>query len=280
MYVAIPKQILSMYNREKIIATMHEIADESNTIKPYVIICQPRRIEDEVPAQKLDGYHGLHVDFNNYSHAFANIYGKPVDVARNYLMEIATESEAEYLMFIGEDTVLPYYGFNKLHETAKANPNSVVVGVYYIKASTPMIAVNNNGHVTPANVDQGQVFEAWMAGMDAMLIPIKLLREMKQADPELPFTCISNGIDDLPFIGEDNFFIYRLRKHGYKLLCDTDVQCLHVDIASGKYTAHPDVDLGDYFTNFPITERITVSDKNTIDKRWVDRLPTMEAVNA
>ena len=54
---------------------------------------------------------------------------------------------------------------------------------------------------------------------------------------------------------------------------NTDVQCLHIDLATGKYTAHPDVNLKNYFTNIPITDRLTLDDKNYIDKRWVDRLP-------
>jgi hypothetical protein len=46
-----------------------------------------------------------------------------------------------------------------------------------------------------------------------------------------------------------------------------------MDLASGKFTAHPDVDLKNYYTQIPITERLTLEDKFYIDKRWVDRLP-------
>jgi hypothetical protein len=42
-----------VYNREKIIATMQEIYDESKTIKPYVVIAQPRRNLEETAAQNL-----------------------------------------------------------------------------------------------------------------------------------------------------------------------------------------------------------------------------------
>ena len=79
--------------------------------------------------------------------------------------------------------------------------------------------------------------------------------------------------DNLPFIGEDNFFVHRLRKHGFRLLVNTDVQCLHMDLASGKYTAHPSVDLKKYYTLIPVTTPLTMEDKAEIDKRWVDRLP-------
>ena len=77
-----------------------------------------------------------------YSHALVDIYNQKVDVARNYLIQQAIESEAKYMLFLGEDTMLPYNGFLKLHEVAKKNPNSIVAGVYYLKLSSPMI-VNN-----------------------------------------------------------------------------------------------------------------------------------------
>ena len=47
-----------MYNREKIIQTMHAIKAEADTIKPYVVVLQPRRNLQETPAQRLDGYEG------------------------------------------------------------------------------------------------------------------------------------------------------------------------------------------------------------------------------
>lgn len=263
-----------MYNREKIINIMKEIRDESKPIKPYVVIAQPRRIEGEISAQNLDGYENLHIDMLGYSHGYCNIFGEKVDVARNYLIEQALQSGAKYLFFVGEDTVIPYDGFVKLHKTAEENPNSIVVGVYYIKLSNAMIMVKNGDWINIANVEPGQIFEAWMCGMDAMLIPMEILKRMKEQDPEIPFCCIGNKIDDdIPFIGEDNFFVHRIHKMGVKILVNTDVQCLHVDLATGKYTAHPDVDLDMYFTNIKITDRLTMKDKKYIDERWINRLP-------
>jgi hypothetical protein len=265
-----------MYNREKILQTLRDIEQEAKLIKPYVVIAQPRRDLNEKPAQLLDGYHGLHVDLSGFSHGFCNIGGEAVDVARNYLIEQVINSEAKYLFFVGEDTVIPYDGFRKLHETAEKNPNAMVVGVYYIKLSTPMIMVNKNGHITPANVDPGQIFEAWQTGLDAALIPVNLLKKLYDSDPEIPFCVVGNNIGEMPFIGEDNFFVHRWRKMGFKLLVDTDVQCLHMDLQSGKYTAHPDIDLNNYFTQIPLTGRLTMYDKKDIDLRWSSRLPHVE----
>jgi hypothetical protein len=263
-----------MYNRDKIIATMQEIYDESKTIAPYVLIAQPRRNLEETAAQNFDGYDGLHIDLMGFSHGFVHIGGEKVDVARNYLIEQALTSGAKYMLFIGEDTVLPYDGFKVLHETAEANPDAVVTGVYYIKCSDAMIMVRNKDWITIPNVDPGQLIDAWQTGMDVMMIPISILQAMKDEAPDLPFTCIGNNInDEIPFIGEDNFFVHRLHKRGTRLLVNTDVQCLHMDLASGMYTAHPSVDLKNYYTNIKPTRPLTLDDKEFIDRRWADRLP-------
>jgi hypothetical protein len=263
-----------VYNKDKILATMREIYEESKSIKPYVVIAQPRRNKEETPAQKFDGYEGLHVDLLGFSHGFCDIYGEKVDVARNYLIEQAIESGAKYLLFIGEDTVVPYDGFKKLHELAEANPDAVVTGVYYIKCSDAMIMTRTDDYITIPNVDPGQVLDAWQTGMDIMLIPVSILKAMKEAEPDLPFCCIGNKLyDDIPFIGEDNFFVYRLRKAGYRLLVNTDVQCLHMDLATGMYTSHPSTDDMKYYTLIEPTRRLTMDDKDFIDKRWIDRIP-------
>lgn len=269
-----------MYNREKIIQVMKEIKSESDTVQPYVVIAQPRRSLDEPAAQTLDGWNGLHIDMLGYSHGFVCIDGEKVDVARNYLIEQCLESGAKYMLFIGDDTVMPYNGFLQLHEVAEKNPDAMVVGVYYLKLSSPMIMVRNGNHIIPADVTPGQVYEAWQTGLDAALIPISILKALRDEEPELPFCCIGNNLDGLPFIGEDNFFVYRLRKAGFKLLVNTDVQCLHIDLATGKYTAHPDIDLHNYFTNIPITGVLTMEDKLNIDKRWIETLPNEENSNA
>lgn len=256
---------------------MQEIYDESKSIAPYVLIAQPRRDLQETPAQNFDGYDGLHVDLHGFSHGFVDIGGEKVDVARNFLIEQAINSGAKYLFFIGEDTVVPMDAFKILHQTAEENPNTIVTGVYYIKLSDAMIMVRDQAWITIPNVDPGQLIEAWQTGMDCMLIPVEILRQMKEEEPELPFCCIGNNIvgpkDVIPFIGEDNFFAYRVRARGTKVLVNTDVQCLHMDLASGKYTAHPDVNLSKYFTLIKPTGPLVAEDKEYIDRRWVNRLP-------
>lgn len=267
-----------MYNREKIIELLRDIKKEADTIDPYMIIAQPRRSKKEQAAQSFNGYGLNHVDVMGHSFAFIDVEGEMVDVARNYLMERAiNDSNAKYLFFIGEDTVVPYDAFEILHKSAEENPGCIVTGVYYIKCSHAMISVKEDNYIKVPNVDPGQLFEAWQTGMDCMLIPIEVLRRMKAEAPDLPYCCIAKDIEDIPFIGEDNFFLHRCRRHGIKVLVNTDVQCLHMDLATGKYTAHPSVNLKKYYTNIPPTVPLTLDDKKFIDHRWFSRLPGNES---
>lgn len=262
-----------MYEKEKILEIIYEIYDETKDFGPYVIIAQPRRDSKEIPAQEFNVRGDKDVNFEGYSSGYIDISGQLVDVARNYLMEVAMDSNAKYLFFIGEDTVVPIDGFMKLHEIAEKNPDSVVTGVYYYKAGGPMIVVQDGLTLKTPNCDPGQIIEAYLTGMDCMLIPLDILRKMKKEEPETPFCCVYNDPKLDLFVGEDNFFTYRLRKSGYRLLVSTDVQCLHMDLASGKYTAHPSVNLDNYKTRIPITEPLTIADKVYLEKRWLDRLP-------
>lgn len=264
-----------MYNRDKIIQTLRDIHEESKEIAPYVVFAQPRRTKKETPAQKIDGHSGLHIDVMGHSHGYVDIEGEKVDVARNYCIEAVLETDAKYLFFVGDDTVAPWYAFRELKKTCEENPNSIAVGVYYIKCSEAMIMVRQNNHVFVPDVSPGQVFEAWQTGMDCMLIPVDILRKMKAAEPDLPWCCIANGIEDIPFVGEDNFFVHRIRKHGVKLLVNTNVQCLHMDLLTGKYTAHPWVEdhKHHYYTNIKPTVPLTIDDKEYIDNRWINTLP-------
>ena len=263
-----------MYNRDKIIQTLRNIVKESEEIQPYVVVTQPRRDKKETAAQSFNAYGLCHIDFMGFSMGFIDIEGEKVDVARNYLIDRVLETDAKYLFFIGEDTVVPYDGFKKLHETAEKNPNSMIVGVYYVKCGGPMVDIREGNHIKEANVDPGQLLEVWQAGLDCALIPVSLLRTLKEQDPDLPFCCVANNIEDIPFIGEDNFLYYRIRNAGFKILCDTNVQCLHVDLENGKYTAHPSVNLNHYYTNIDITTPLTLDDKMYITKRWNERLPS------
>jgi len=273
------------WSKEKIIQTMKDIKAESDEIKPYVIVLQPRRDKSEIPAQRLDGYESLHFDCLGFSHAFVDIEGEKVDAARNWLADKAIESGAKYALWIGEDTVINYSGFLQLLETSRKYPGDMIVGQYWIKCSSIMVMEREENYIYPANIDlKREPFPVWQAGMDCALVEVRTLEIMKEKNPEMPLFCIGHpsipGLEEIPFIGEDNWHYFLLRKSGFKVVCDPRVQALHCDLKSGLYSCHPDITpefiKENYYTNFPMVGRLSMKDKAEIDKRWIERLPPSE----
>lgn len=267
-----------MYNKEKILALAKKISSMGKP-KPYFAILQPRRNKEETPAQDFGSQYGGKIPLScNHTFSFLQVSGMPVDLARNTLLEAAIEKEVKYVLFVGEDTVIPFNAFELLHEQAENNPDAVISGIYYFKAGGPMIIVRDKeSRQHLADVTPGKIIEnPLLIGLDIMLIPVSILKALKEKDPELPFTCVVQESDDTRFIGEDEFFINRLYETGFRVLVDTRVQCLHMDLVTGNYTAHPSVNLDNYETVIPIGRAFTFKDMDYLTNRWVDRAPKLE----
>jgi len=271
-----------MYNAEKIMKLAERVSARPKRT-PYFAVLQPRRDKDEKPAQDFGAQYGGNNPITcNHTFSFMQVSGLPVDLARNMLLDAAIEKGVKYALFVGEDTVLPYNAFEILHARAEANPDAVVSGVYYFKAGGPMVFVlDEEGRSHLADVTPGKVIEnPALIGLDVMLIPIAILKALREFDAELPFTCVINETETCKFMGEDEFFLTRLYDAGFRVLVDTDVQCLHMDLATGNYTAHPSADLRNYETLIPVGDKLTIRDIEYLTKRWVDRqpMPQLETV--
>jgi len=261
-----------MKSNEQITKEIHEIAlgfSESSFCVPYVAILQPRRDFREVPAQQLQSHINRMVDFTSMSVSFHAIDGNPVDVAYNYLIEKALEDNAKYALCIEEDTVLPSYGAVRLIETAEKYPDSIIVGVYYVKFGGPMISrldEERRWTYIDATPNTGLRRNIPSCGLGCALIPLSVIRKIKEKFVDIPLFCIVPekcwGDDRIKALGQDTWFYNLVAKCGIEVICDTHVQCLHVELSTGKYSAHPDVNLDDYITNFPITEPLTLKDRN------------------
>lgn len=272
----------NMYKEEKIkemISYLKERKKEkAQNLKPYLAIAQPRRNVEEMAAQRFVNEDGKLDTFSNfYSAAYIWTNGRLIDEARNMLCEQAINIGAKYIFFIGEDTVVPRHAFVDLHILAEANPDAVVSGVYYFKAGEPMIMANGeDGYRVIPDVSPGKIIEnPILIGIDVMLIPVRILKELKEKEEGCPFFCIMAEEHPWygPFVGEDEWFLNLLYKNNYRVLVTTDVQCLHMDLATGNYTAHPDVDLNTYKTQIPIGRRLNSSDRAYLDNRWGSRIP-------
>src|SRR6266705_3204460 len=85
---------------------------------------------------------------NVFNVSFA-IEGKPVDEARNWLVEQSLKAKVKYLMFVDEDTIIPPHAVRRFIFHMENNPFiDVVAGIYCSKCETPSPLVfrgNGNG---------------------------------------------------------------------------------------------------------------------------------------
>ena len=270
-----------MRTKEEITEEIHAIAHEFSTTKqkPFITILQPRRNLKETPAQQLQDWKDRHVDMTSVAVSYHAIDGNPVDVARNWLIEKAIEDDAKYALFIDEDTALPYYGPTYLLETSKQYPDAIITGIYYVKFGNVMISVMDEEQrwVLPeCGPKDPLVRNVVSVGMGCCFIPMKIIKKLREQFVDIPLWCIVSEHtwkdNDITFIGEDAWFFHLCRKAGIEVIADPRVQCLHMELATGKYTAHPDVVLDDYLTQIPVTERFTLADRKRVSKDYMDRI--------
>lgn len=271
-----------MKSAEQITNEIHEIARAFSTrdySKPYISILQPRRTFKETPAQQLQNSHGRQIDLTAMSVAFHAIDGNPVDTAYNWLFSKALEDDAKYALCIEEDTVLPWDGAVKLLQTSEQFPDAIIVGVYYIKFGGQMISdLDENGRwkrtdITP---NTGLRRNIKCCGLGCALIPLHLVRRIQEKYPEIPLFCVVPAKcwndETITEVGQDTWFYHLADTCGIEVICDTSVQCLHMELATGKYTAHPDVKLGDYVTQIPISGPLTLEDRARVSKDYIERM--------
>lgn len=262
---------------------MHEIAVEhcQTRQKPYISILQPRRNFKETPAQQLQDWKNRMVDMTSVAVSFHGIDQNPVDSARCYLIEKAEEDDAKYALFVDEDTALPYYGVRNLIKASEQfNDEKIITGIYWVKFGNVMMSVLDECErwvlpdVTP---NSGLIRNVVSTGLGCALIPLKVIKKLRERFVDIPLFCIvpenTWGDDKVTFMGEDTWFYALCKKAGIEVIGDTSVQCLHMELATGKYESHPDVCLDDYLTNIPIKEKLTMRDRNRVSKDYHDRIP-------
>jgi cephalosporin hydroxylase len=278
-----------MKTNKQITDEIHEIAlgfSEASYCTPYVAILQPRRDFRETAAQQLQSHINRMVDFTSMSVSYHAIDGNPVDVADNWLIEQALKDNAKYALFIEEDTVLPSHGAVRLIETSQKYPDAIIVGVYYVKFGGPMISQLDEEHrwtYIDATPNTGLRRNIPSCGLGCCLIPLDVIRKIKAKFVDIPLFCIVPekcwGDDRVKALGQDTWFYNLVAKTGIEVICDTHVQCLHMELSTGKYTAHPDVNLDDYITNIPLAGPLTLKDRNRVSADYISRMRQPQYIN-
>lgn len=260
---------------------MYKICTDFSNVatKPYYTILQPRRDIRETPAQQLQNWMDRHIDMTSSSVSYHAIDGNPVDVARNYLISKALEDNPKYILFVDEDTVLPYDAVVKFKKTSNLYPNAIISGIYYVKFGGVMVSVlDEEGRymIPDADPNTGLIRNVISTGLGCAFIPIHIIKGIMERFPDIPLFCVVNektwGDENIRFMGEDTWFYNLSTLCGYEIIADTSVHCLHMELATGKYAAHPDVNLENYLTNIPVTTPLELTDRPRVSRDYNDRI--------
>lgn len=154
--------------------------------------------------------------------------GKPVDEARNIIVEQAKLAGAKYLFFIDDDNLIPPFALPRLLNL-KAK---VASGVYYTKNQPPTPVILKKGY--PGGWDRwtyGDVIDVDYIGLGCALIDMSVFDEIEP--PYFKYVkCGTDPKQGVANVGEDVYFCDKVLKAGHKIYVDTFVQAGHEDFAN------------------------------------------------
>ena len=159
------------------------------------------------------------------------VVGKPVDEAREELVDIAIKNGAKYLMFIDDDTLVPPDALLRLFHQLDGQDEMLASGVYYTKTqpSVPII-LNKNKPAGVTDWRHGEVIHVDYAGCGCLLIKMDIFDMIDK-----PFFKFNRGRMDIDetrgAIGEDIWLCDKVAEKGWRVVVDTNVQCGHEDFA-------------------------------------------------
>lgn len=185
---------------------------------------------------------GFFLGLQNYPYNtkrnFAVVKNKPIDFARNLIVENALKIDAKYIWFLDDDVIAPMYAVRRLMYDLEQADDDVVVamGIYPSKEtpSEPMI-FQQDGHGAFWKWKKGEVFEVASGGTGCMMIRTEIFKSL----PKPWFKTVDmapNGDLIKDFTSDDIYFCRQVREAGYKLIADGNVICDHYD-----YTTDPPV---------------------------------------
>ena len=165
--------------------------------------------------------------------------GKPVEEAREIIVEQALKMKAQYLFFVDSDTAPPYFAVRRLMNTLKQADEKVKIvgGIYCSKSdNSEPVVYKKNGAGCFWKWKQGEIFECDAIGTGCMLIDLSLFKDL----PKPWFKTIDVQYDNLGInqqtgekVSDDTYFCDKVLKAGYKILADGGVLPIHWDIGTG-----------------------------------------------
>lgn len=160
---------------------------------------------------------------------------------RNRAVRTAIDGNYDYLLFIGDDVYPPIETIHRMLLRMRHGAKAVT-GVYWTKSIQPEPYIFR-GYQRGAFFDWkvGDYIEVDWAGCDCLMLDVASLKAISEPWFSLDYT-MSESAEIRDQVGgsgaaairaalntEDLYFYGRWKAAGFKLMCDTSIQCLHED---------------------------------------------------
>jgi hypothetical protein len=169
-------------------------------------------------------------------------WGFSVSDARNFIVNKALESGADYIFFTDDDTIIPRNALVQLFHHLNNNKDVMLAGgTYYRKymplESVPMLeAEDTTPYAQDAFAPIGEVFKPCLVlPSGCTLIDMRLFKMLEPPYYE-SFTVANRAA-----LTEDTVICQKARDLDIMSLLDTGIQCIHVDKKSGQLYGHSDI---------------------------------------
>jgi len=177
------------------------------------------------------------------------IEDEDIGPARNQLCQKALDENCDYIFFLSDDVLPPpNVLLSLLNRIDRKYPSPdedkkrggggelcrMVTGVYWTKTYPPEPYLFNGVlEGTYKDWQVGEFFPIDMAGCDCLLINTEILREIPQPWFSTDWLWRKDQWKPSSIATEDFYFYSKARKYGYRLWCDSSVQCYHEDRFTG-----------------------------------------------
>lgn len=183
----------------------------------------------------------------NTTRSIIMVENRPIDEARNMIVQSALDQGSKYILFIDDDVLLPRFAVQALGSVldyGKDDGVMVSTGIYCTKSFVPTPLIFKNDVLGPyLDWTVNDIFEIDDCGAGCMLINTEVFKHI-----EPPYFAFqeeyksSPGADEpiLTGISEDRYFCRKVKQAGFKIKAHGSVLCPHYDEKQNKFYTLPE----------------------------------------
>ncbi|MDO8515209.1 MAG: hypothetical protein Q7S14_01790 [bacterium] len=167
------------------------------------------------------------------------VIGKEVGLARNELVEKSLKLNADYLLFIDDDVIIPQDAVARLINLVDEG-RDIVAGVYYSKQIPPQpLIFKGIGTGCFSNWKVGEILENVSGvGMGLTIIKTDVFRKLKRPwFKTINSTKFVSKEGNIVSFGIDEalYFCYKALSCGFRISVDTSIQGIHYDFRTDRF---------------------------------------------